>query len=240
MALGFLVRQDDRYRNAPDADSYLDRNKPSYVGGILEMANHRLYPFWGNLTDALRTGAPQNEFRTGEAGLFEQLYSDPERLREFLAAMSGVSRGANQRIATVLPWSAHRRFVDVGTAQGDLTVQIARANPHLRGTGFDLPPVEPIFKDYVRASAVEDRVSFAPGNFLEDDLPKADVVLMGHILHDWDLPTKKMLVRKAFDALLRGGAFIFVDPLGADRRTWSAGTGAGRLAADEVIGVARA
>jgi hypothetical protein len=54
------------------------------AGGILEMANHRLYPFWGHLTEALRTGLPQNEAKSGDAGIFETLYADPARLEQFL------------------------------------------------------------------------------------------------------------------------------------------------------------
>lgn len=222
VALGFLARTDDRYSNTPDTDLFLDRKKPSYVGGILEMANHRLYPFWNHLTEALRTGQPQNEVKSGGPGLFEALYADPARLKEFLAAMSGISHGANMTIAKAFPWKDHRTFVDVGTAQGNLAVQIARANPHLRGHGFDLPEVGPIFEEYVQAHGVSDRLSFAPGSFFTDDLPKADVVLMGHILHDWDLPTKKMLVKKAFDAVPAGGALVVYESIIDDDRSKNA------------------
>src|ERR1700690_769486 len=137
VALGFLVRNADVYANTPETGLFLDRKKPSYVGGILEMANHRLYPFWAHLTEALRTGLPQNEVKTGAAGLFETLYAYPARLKEFLGAMTGVSHGANMTIARAFPWKDYRTFVDVGTAQGDLAVQIALANPHLRGSGAD-------------------------------------------------------------------------------------------------------
>lgn len=222
VALGFLQRDGDRYANTPDTDLFLDRKKPSYVGGILEMANHRLYPFWGRLTDALRTGLPQNEIRDGGPGLFEVLYSDPARLKEFLISMSGLSRGANMTIARALPWANHRTFVDVGTAQGDLAVQIALANPHLRGVGFDLPAVAPVFEDYTATMGVADRVTFQPGDFFAQDLPKADVVLMGHILHDWDLATKQMLVRKAFEALPAGGALVVYDAIIDDDRSKNA------------------
>jgi hypothetical protein len=222
VALGFLIRDGDRYGNTPETDLFLDRKKASYVGGILEMANHRLYPFWGHLTEALRTGLPQNEIRTGGPGLFETLYADPARLKEFLAAMTGVSRGANLAIATALPWLDYQSYVDVGTAQGDLAVQIALANRHLRGIGFDLPEVAPIFEDYVNAAGVQNQLSFTPGSFFEDDLPKADVVLMGHILHDWDLPTKKMLIGKAYDALPAGGAFVVYESLIDDDRSKNA------------------
>ncbi len=218
VALGFLTREGDRYANTPETDLFLDRKKPSYVGGILEMANHRLYPFWGHLTEALRTGLPQNEAKSGDAGIFETLYADPARLEQFLAAMTGISHGANMTIARAFPWGGYRTFVDVGTAQGDLAAQIALANPHLRGTGFDLPQVAPIFEEYVAKVGVADRLAFQPGSFFNDPLPMADVVLMGHILHDWDLPTKKMLIAKAFDALPAGGALIVYEAIIDDDR----------------------
>ncbi|HEV3193073.1 MAG TPA: methyltransferase dimerization domain-containing protein [Polyangiaceae bacterium] len=142
VSLGFLKREGDTYGNTPETELFLDKRKPSYIGGILEMANHRLYPFWGHLTEALRTGSPQNEIKGGGPGMFETLYSDPTRLEEFLRAMTGISHGANMTIAHAFPWR-DKTFVDVGTAQGDLAAQIALANPHLRGTGFDLATVAP-------------------------------------------------------------------------------------------------
>jgi precorrin-6B methylase 2 len=222
VALGFLSRTGDRYANTPETDLFLDRSKPSYLGGILEMANARLYPFWAHLTEALRTGLPQNEIRTGDAGLFETLYADPARLKQFLAAMTGLSRGANMKIARAFPWANYQTFVDVGTAQGDLAAQIAKANPHLRGIGFDLPQVAPIFEEYVAQVGVADRLAFAAGSFFEHDLPKADVVLMGHILHDWDLPTKKMLIQKAYDAIPTGGALVVYEAIIDDDRSQNA------------------
>jgi hypothetical protein len=222
VALGFLQRAGDQYSNAPDTDLFLDRGKPSYVGGILEMANARLYPFWAHLTEALRTGQPQNEIRSGGPSLFEELYSDPARLKQFLAAMTGISHGANMLIARKFPWKEYRTYVDVGTAQGDLAAQVALANPHLRGMGFDLPQVGPIFNEYVATVGVQDRVSFVAGSFFERDFPKADVVLMGHILHDWDMPTKAMLIRKAYDAVPDGGALIVYESIIDDDRSKNA------------------
>jgi len=222
VALGFLARTGDMYANTPETDTFLDRSKPSYVGGILEMANHRLYPFWGNLTEALRTGLPQNEMKGGGAGLFEVVYSDPARLKEFLRAMTGVSHGANMTIAHQFNWKDYKTYVDIGTAQGDLAVQIAKANAHLQGVGFDLPEVAPIFEEYAAANGVASRLKFMPGDFFKQDFPRADVILMGHILHDWDLPTKKMLVKKGFDALPTGGALIVYEAIIDDDRSKNA------------------
>lgn len=222
VALGFLQRTTEGYANTAETDLFLDRRKPSYIGGILEMANHRLYPFWAHLTEALRTGQPQNELKGGGAGVFETIYADPARLKEFLAAMTGVSHGANMAIARSIPWHNYRTFVDIGTAQGDLAVQIALASTHLHGLGFDLPQVAPIFEEYVDALGLADRLAFVPGDFFQQDFPRADVVLMGHILHDWDLPTKKMLIAKAFAAIPPGGCLVVYEALIDDERSRNA------------------
>jgi hypothetical protein len=222
VALGFLGRQDGRYANTAATDLFLDRRKPSYVGGILEMANARLYRFWGDLTEALRTGVPQNESKAGGPGMFETLYADPARLEQFLKAMTGISRGANMTIARQFPWSGYRTYVDVGTAQGDLAAQIALANPHLTGQGFDLPEVGPIFTSYVAGLGLSPRLTFRAGSFFTDPLPQADVLLMGHILHDWDLSEKKMLIVKAYEALPKGGALVVYESIIDDDRSKNA------------------
>jgi hypothetical protein len=221
VALKFLERHDGKYYNTPSTDFFLDRRKPSYVGGVLEMANHRLYPFWGQLTTGLRTGLPQNETKDG-GDPFVALYADPARLKQFLSAMTGVSHGGNIAIAHKFPWKDYRSAVDVGTAQGDLITQVALANPRLEGTGFDLPEVGPIFEDYVEKNGLSGRVKFSPGSFFVEPLPKADVVMMGHILHDWNLETKRMLVRKAWEALPEGGAFIAYEAIIDDDRSANA------------------
>ncbi len=212
VALRVLERVDDHYSNTPEADLFLDRAKPSYIGGILEMANARLYPFWGSLTEALRTGQQQNEARGGEDA-FTAIYADPGRLEGFLKAMSGISLGAAVAIANKFPWDRYETFVDIGTAQGALSVQVALSQEHLSGGGFDLPPVGPIFEQYVGSYGLSDRLRFYPGDFFEDPLPTTDVLVMGHILHDWDLEEKKMLLAKAYEALPEGGALIVYDAI---------------------------
>jgi hypothetical protein len=222
VALGFLERSGGKYANTAATGMFLDKHKPSYIGGMLEMANHRLYPFWGNLTTALRTGEPQNESKAGGSDVFAALYADPGRLKEFLKAMSGISHGANLAIAAQFPWAKYKSAVDVGTAQGDLIAQVALANPHIAGTGFDLAEVGPIFEDYIEQNGLSGRVNFTAGSFFEQPLPKADVVMMGHILHDWNLDEKRLLIGKAYDALPEGGALIVYDTIIDDGRSKNA------------------
>jgi hypothetical protein len=214
-----LERSGEEYANTAVTDVFLDRNKPTYIGGLLEMANARLYPFWGALTEALRTGHPQNEAKVGE-NFFAALYEDPDRLEQFLRAMTGVSMSTALSIAEKFPWGEHRTFIDIGAAQGCVPVQLALRHPHLTGGGFDLPPVAAVFEQYVTSFGLTDRLQFYPGDFFVDPLPVADVLVMGHILHDWSLEEKLMLLRKAHHTLRDGGALIVYESIiDDDRRT---------------------
>lgn len=217
VALGMLLRHEGTYANTPATDLYLDRAKATYVGGMLEMMSARLFRFWADLTEGLRTGQPQNEAKHG-GDLFDTLYSDPQRLEQFLSAMTGLSLGIAHAMAAKFPWSRYQSFVDIGAAQGGLSVVLAQAHPHLTGAGADLPVVRPIFERYVASHGLQDRLKFAQLDFFNEPLPKADVVVMGHILHDWDLPTKKALVGKAYDALPAGGSFVVFESLIDDER----------------------
>lgn len=217
VALGMLERDGEQYSNTPATDLFLDRAKPTYMGGMLEMMSIRLFGFWDGLTRGLKTGEPQNEARHG-GDLFASLYSDPQRLEQFLSAMTGLSLGIAQAISRQFPWSKYTSFVDVGCAQGGLAVVLAKAHPHLSGVGADLPVVGPIFEKYADSHGLIDRLRFASVDFFQQPLPKADVVIMGHILHDWDLETKKMLIAKAYEALPDGGAFIVFESMIDDER----------------------
>jgi hypothetical protein len=216
-----LRRRNATYSNTPETALFLDRSKPSYVGGILEMAGARLYGFWGSLTEGLRTGQPQNEAKAG-GDVFATLYADPQRLRQFLAAMSGISMGSAIAIANKFPWKRYKTFVDVGGAQGAVPVQVALAHKHLTGGEFDLPQVGPVFLDYVKSFGLEHRLTFTAGDFFDHPLPSADVIIMGHILHDWNLEEKQTLLEKAYAALPKGGALIVHEAIIDDDRSKNA------------------
>ncbi|MEV8063120.1 methyltransferase [Streptomyces antimycoticus] len=217
VALGFLERSGGVYRNSPSADTFLDRKKATYVGGILEMANSRLYPFWGSLTEALRTGEPQNEHKHG-GDVFDAIYRDQEGLEGFLHGMTGLSRGKAQVIAERFPWAGYRTVLDVGGAVGCLPVAVAQRHPHMTGGVFELPRVRPVFEKYVASFGLEDRLTFHAGDFFTDDLPGADVIVLGQILHGWGLEEKRLLLKKAYDALPDGGAVLVYDAIIDDGR----------------------
>ncbi len=216
-ALGFLNRtgllETAFYSNTAETELFLDRNKPSYVGGILEMANDRLYHFWADLDEALLTGKPQNEIKLTGHSMFEELYSKPERLKQFINAMSGISTGNFMALAQKFDFSRYATLCDVGGAAGVLSVQVSKQHANISCTSLDLPAVEPIAKEYIAAQGMAGRVKTGVVDFFKDEFPKADVITMGMILHDWDLENKKLLIKKAYNALPEGGAFIVVESL---------------------------
>lgn len=215
VALRFLDREGDgsdaRYRNTDETARFLDRRSADYVGGFLEMANTRLYPFWGDLTEALRTGKPQNETKHGRAGLFEELYSRPERLEQFMEAMAGISAGNFQAFTQKFNFSRYKTLCDVGGANGLLCIMVAQAHPHMRCVSADLPAVTAIAARRIQAAGLDGRISAQSIDFFEDALPRADVITMGMILHDWSLDKKMHLVKAAYDALPAGGAFVAIE-----------------------------
>jgi O-methyltransferase domain/Dimerisation domain len=217
VSLGMLQRNNDEYANTSESDLFLDRSKSSYIGGILEMCNARLYGFWGNLTTGLKSGEPQNEVKQGE-DFFAKIYAEPARLKQFLCAMTGLSMGVAKALALQFPWANYKSFVDAGGAQGCVPVQIALAHSHLIGGNFDLPVVGPIFEEYVQSFGLGQRLSFYPGDFFKDSLPSADVIIMGHILQNWGLEEKRQLIAKAYAALPKGGALIVWEAIVDDQR----------------------
>ena len=222
VALRFLERDgegpDSRYRNTDETAFFLDRSSPAFMGGFLEMANARLYPFWGDLTEALKTGKPQNETKHGGEGVFEELYREPARLEQFMDAMAGISAGNFMALADKCDFSKYNTLCDVGGAAATLSMIVAQKHPHLLCTSADLPSATAIAAKKIAAAGLGERVSAVSIDFFTDPLPTADVITMGMILHDWNLENKMMLVQKAYDALPDGGAFIVIEALIDDAR----------------------
>jgi hypothetical protein len=210
VALQFLERDGEYYFNTQETSMFLDKAKPSYIGGTLDYTNKVLYPAWGLLTKALRSGQPQCGFDDSK-DFFEQIYQDPQFVQLVLSGMTGISMDIAKAVAKKFPWCNYKTFIDIGTAEGGFPVQIALVHKHLSGGGFDLPVVASSFNKYVASFGFSERLHFYPGDFFKEPLPSADVLVMGHILHDWNLEEKLMLITKAYEALPHSGALIVYD-----------------------------
>ena len=222
VALRFLDREGDgpegRYKNTPQTAAFLNKKSACYIGGWPEMLNSRLFGFWNDLGTALRTGKPQNETKYGGKPIFEELYADQAALGQFLDAMTGLQAANFDMLAEKFDFARYKTVSDVGGALALLSRILGAHHAHLSFTSFDLPPVVPLARKRIRAAGMEARITAVGGDFFKDDLPKADVVTMGNILHDWNLEKKKVLIRKAYAALPSGGAFIVIENLIDDAR----------------------
>ena len=226
VALGFLQRSGNKktaiYSNSADTDLFLDKNKLSYMGGLLEMANNRLYPFWNYLEEGLRTGSPQNEIRTGRSSFFEEIYSSVDKTREFVNAMGGIQTGNFITFAREFDFSGFKTLCDIGGAGALLSAQVVTHNPHMRCTSYDLPQVSPIALENISKMGLASKIKIKSGDFFNDSIPEADIITMGNILHDWGTKDKKRLISKAYDALPKGGAFIVIENIIDDDRRQNA------------------
>ena len=218
---GFLTRdgilEGAIYSNSIDADIFLDKNKPTYIGGILEMMNNRLYQFWENLDEGLITGLPQNEAKAGK-DFFGLIYQDTNKLKAFVNAMSGIQMGNFIAFAQNFDFSKYRTLTDVGGSAGLLSLMVAKHQSHMSCITFDLPPVEAIANTTIQQFQLGDRVKAASGDFFANAFPKGDVIVMGNILHDWSEENKLALMKKAYEALPGGGAFVAIENIIDDER----------------------
>lgn len=222
VALGFLKRSGLRdssiYSNSEDSDLFLDKNKPNYIGGILEMSNNRLFAFWNDLEEGLKTGLPQNELKTGNKSLFEELYDNEEKLREFIKAMGGLQMGNFVAFANKFDFSNYNTLCDIGGAGAFLSAQVVMNNNHMKCVSFDLPAVEAVALENIKNMGLSDKVTIQSGDFFTEAFPIADIITMGNILHDWGLLDKKTLIKKAYNALPHGGALVVIENIIDDNR----------------------
>lgn len=221
-AMGFLhrdgLKDEAVYRNSVMSDLYLDSRKESYVGGMLEMGNDRLYPFWGKLETALQTGKLQNESTGDEEDFFATLYEEPERLKQFVKAMSTGQLNNFKALAEKIDFSSYKTLCDIGGADGALCIQVARQHPHITCKVFDLPQVRELAIERITKSGLSDRIEFITGSFWEDDIPEVDVITMGNILHDWDEAGKLQLLDKTYQSLTNNGACMIIENIIDDER----------------------
>jgi len=221
--LGFLQRsgllENALYSNSTDTNIFLDRNKPSYIGGILELANRRLYNSWGRLDAAMLTGQLQDQDMAGKGHSFTEVYATPEKLKEFLDAMSGINMANFKAFAGKFDFSPYKTLTDAGGAGGQLSITIAGQQSHMTCTTFDLPIVEALAAENIQRSGMTEKVKAASGDFFTGTIPAADVIVMANILHDWDEEKKLHLIQKAYDTLPSNGVFAAIEHVIDDQRT---------------------
>lgn len=210
-ALGLIRKEGAQYAIDPEAARFLvPGGGPVYLGARIRTAAQRHYHTWGRLTDALRGGEPQ----AGVGGdAFATLYSNPEATRNFLIHMDANNGMVGPQLAEAVDWSAYKSFVDVGGARGNVASHLVRKHPHLAGGVFELPAVRPFFEEYMAELGLTGKVVFHGGDFFTAPMPAADVLVFGHVLHDWSESDRQQLLNRAYAALPPGGAVVVYDQM---------------------------
>jgi 8-O-methyltransferase len=219
VAVGLLDRTGGVYRSAPLAREFLDSSKPSYLGRFLYAADAR----WTRVGTGLRTGDPQNGARPG-ASMFTQQHQDQAAWRAYYGGMDALNGPSGAALAHAFDWSSVKRVTDVGGARGNVAAQLVRAHPHLQAQVFDLPSVQALFDEHMANLGLTRQVTFQPGNFFTDPLPASDVLVFGHVLHDWAVGERRMLAGKAYEAVAPGGAVLIYDTMIDENRRQNANT----------------
>ncbi|MFE3140607.1 methyltransferase [Streptomyces scopuliridis] len=217
VVLGLLELDNGRYRNSAGTDRFLDRHKNSYAGGFLERANSMLYPAWTHLTEALRTGEPQVSGKEGD--IIGQMADEPEHLRQFLTMMDSLNSLVAPKLAAAFDWAAHSTIVDVGGARGNLSALLLAEHPHLTASVFDLPHMGPEFDAHMSKLGTGGAITFTGGDFFTGPLPGGEILIMGHVLHNWNTEQRQGLIAKAYDAVRPGGALLVYDRMMAEQPT---------------------
>ncbi|MFE2225280.1 methyltransferase [Streptomyces kronopolitis] len=209
---GVLVREGSRYRNGAAATQFLVRGEAAFLGGFLHVADEVMYPAWGRLADALRTGAPQAATYT-RPDMFGELYADDAKRSAFVRMAEDASRPLIPALAEAFDWAAHGAVLELGGCRGNVAAGLVAAHPHLEATVLDLPQLRPEFDAHMRDLGTTGRVHFHAADFFTDELPESEVVMIGHCLVDWTDDQRRALIARVLPAVRPGGAFLIWDPM---------------------------
>lgn len=215
-ALGLVERSGDVYRNAPAAAQHLIPGQQGYVGGFLALTTEFMGAGWESLTDMLRTGKAHGQ-ESGEVP-FARIFRDATLLRQFLSAMDALNTAIGRELTRRFDWSQYSSFADIGGARGNLAAQLLEAYPHLKGSVFDRAAMRAFAEELASARGVASRLTFYGGDFFTDELPEADVLIFGNVLHDCPVAARRELIQRAHDVITPGGAVIVYDPMIDDER----------------------
>ncbi len=210
VALCLLSQENGAYRNTPAATRLLTSASPDTLAGYIRYSDQSLYPLWGRLEEAVRTGRNRWEDVFGSRGsLFDHYFRDDNSAASFLGGMHGFGQLASQRVVTAFDLSGFKQLVDLGGATGHLCIAACESWPHLQATVLDLPVVEKFARRYINS----DRIHFQAADFFADALPPADLYSLGRILHDWTDEKISRLLAKIVASLPSGGALLIAETL---------------------------
>ena len=216
VSLGLVERDGDRYRNS-DVGELCSSRSAVPLG-----PNSRMNPFYamaGHLTDALREYSPrwQQTLGVSAADAFGALYADPVMLRDFANLMNAISVPQGYLIAERFDFASHRCLMDVAGGPGGQSIAIGAVHTHLHGIITDLEPVCVVARENIAAAGLADRFTAVAADLIQGPYPAgADVILLGHILHDWSDDVCGRILSQCAAALPPGGTLLISESVLSD------------------------
>jgi predicted O-methyltransferase YrrM len=205
VALGFLEKQDELYRNSPEALESLVHGKPTYIGDAIAHQEDLWEP-WGRLHEAVRNNRPVAARPSTERGI--------EVHRNFILAMHNRAMFGAQALAETLDLTGRRQLFDAGGGPGTYSIFLVKRYPGLKAIVFDLPHTTEIAREVIADFGVADLITTRAGDYFKDDFGQGnDVVLLSAILHSMSPERSKILFQKAHDSLIPGGIVVVHEAL---------------------------
>jgi hypothetical protein len=211
VALGAIQENDGRYQAGPLAGTLLP-HAPTPLTGFLRMANRVMYPAWGRLAEALRTGAPQAATYCG-SDMFRELYERDDTRRELVRMAEDASSPLIPALVERFDWRSYKSVLELGGCRGNVLAEVVRAHPHLDAHVLDLPQLAPEFAEHMTEIGMTGRLAFHAADFFVDQLPEADVIMIGHCMVDWNDEQRQTLIRRVAPRVHPGGVFLIWDPI---------------------------
>jgi SAM-dependent methyltransferase len=198
-----LLRKEGASFHVTDTGSMLSSRHPESIRPMVLHQNH-MWDNWNRLTESVRQGANTQRIRASE--------QRGATLEAFVGAMHVIGEAMAKEIASGYDAQRFRRLLDVGGATGTYTIAFLERNPDLEATLFDLPEVTELARPRLDEKGLAGRVTLAPGNFYQDELPTgADLVLLSAIIHQNSPQQNLELYQKVNRALEPGGTILIRD-----------------------------
>ena len=197
VAAELLTVDGEKFANTPEADHYLVKGTPTYMGGGQALASYQWHATL-KTAESIRTGEPAERVdyaaRTPEESEASYRRRHPPTLQQ------------GQEFAALYDFSSAKTLVDIGGGSGALAIAVAQAHPHLHATVVDLPSVTPITQIFIEEAGLTERVDALPADVVNVSLPRTfDVAVLFAFIQVLSPEEARRALVHVYNALNPGG-----------------------------------